>query len=75
MVNVQPANAKLRERAVRIVAEAGGIDRERAEALLEASGGTVKTAIVMGRLGIAREAAEERLRATGGRVSEALKHG
>ncbi len=75
MVNVQPANAKLRERAVGIVAEAGGTDRERAAALLAASGGTVKTAIVMGRLGIAREAAEERLRAAGGRVSEALKHG
>ena len=75
MVNVQPANAKLRERAVRIIAEAAGVDCERAAALLDASGGTVKTAIAMGRLGIAREAAEERLRATGGRVSEALKHG
>jgi N-acetylmuramic acid 6-phosphate etherase len=75
MVNVQPTNAKLRERAVRIVAEAGGIDRERAAELLDASGDTVRTAIVMGRLGIAREAAEERLRAAGGRVSEALKHG
>lgn len=75
MVNVQPRNAKLRERAVRIVAEAGGTDRERAAALLDASGGTVKTAIVMARLGIGREGAEERLRAARGRVSEALKHG
>jgi N-acetylmuramic acid 6-phosphate etherase len=75
MVSVQPINAKLRARAVRIVAEAGGIDRERAAELLDASGGTVKTAIVMARLGIAREAAEERLRAARGRVSEALKHG
>ena len=75
MVNVQPANAKLRDRAVRIVAEAGGIDPEHAAQLLDASGGTVKTAIVMARLGIAREAAEERLGAARGRVSEALKHG
>ncbi len=75
MVNVQPANAKLRDRAVRIVASAGGADRERAEALLDASGDTVKTAIVMARLGIGREAAEERLRAAHGRVSEALKNG
>jgi len=75
MVNVQPANAKLRERAVRIVAEAGGTDRDRAAQLLDASGDTVKTAIVMARLGIAREAAEERLRAARGRVSEALKNG
>jgi N-acetylmuramic acid 6-phosphate etherase len=75
MVNVQPVNAKLRERAVRIVAEAVGTDRKHAAKLLGASGGTVKTAIVMARLAIPREAAEERLRAAGGRVSEALKHG
>jgi N-acetylmuramic acid 6-phosphate etherase len=75
MVNVQPANAKLRERAIGIVAEAGGVDLGCAAELLEHAGGTVKTAIVMGRLGVAREAAEERLRAAGGRVSEALQHG
>jgi N-acetylmuramic acid 6-phosphate etherase len=74
MVNVQPMNAKLRGRAVRIVAEAAGIDPEKAAALLDA-GGTLKTAIVMARLGIAREAAEQRLNAAHGRVSEALKHG
>ena len=75
MVNVQPTNEKLRDRAVRIVAEAGGIERARAQELLEASGGTVKTAIAMARLGIGREAAEERLRAAQGRVSEALQNG
>jgi N-acetylmuramic acid 6-phosphate etherase len=75
MVNVQPTNAKLRARAVRIVEEAGGVDRERAAALLESAGGKVRTAIVMARLGIGREDAEERLRAARGRVSEALKHG
>ena len=74
-VNVQPTNAKLRARAVRIVEEAGGVDRERAAALLESAGGKVRTAIVMARLGIGREDAEERLRAARGRVSEALKHG
>jgi N-acetylmuramic acid 6-phosphate etherase len=75
MVNVQPTNDKLRDRAERIVAAAAGVEQERAAELLKASGGTVKTAIVMARLGIAREAAEERLRAARGRVSEALKHG
>jgi N-acetylmuramic acid 6-phosphate (MurNAc-6-P) etherase len=74
-VNVQPTNAKLRARAVRIVEEAGGVDRGRAAALLESAGGKVRTAIVMARLGIGREDAEERLRAARGRVSEALKHG
>lgn len=75
MVNVQPKNAKLRDRAVSIVAEAAGIDRERAAAFLVPAGDRVKVAILMARLGIAREAAEERLDAAHGRVSEALKHG
>jgi len=75
MVSVQPKNEKLRARALRVIAEAGGVDRGRAAELLDASGGTVKTAIVMARLGIPREAAEERLRAAQGRVSEALKNG
>jgi N-acetylmuramic acid 6-phosphate etherase len=75
MVNVQPRSVKLRDRAVRIIMEAAAVDREKAEAVLEASGDTVKVAILMARLGIAREVAEERLSAAGGRVSEALKHG
>jgi N-acetylmuramic acid 6-phosphate etherase len=75
MVNVQPTNAKLRDRAVRIIAEAAGVDRERAAEVLAAAGDTVKVAIVMARLGIAREAAEKRLSAAHGRVSEALQHG
>jgi N-acetylmuramic acid 6-phosphate etherase len=75
MVNVQPANAKLRDRAVRIVAEAAAVDRERAAELLAAAGDTVKVAIVMARLGIGREAAEKRLSAAHDRVSEALQHG
>jgi N-acetylmuramic acid 6-phosphate etherase len=75
MVNVQPKNAKLTDRARRIIAEAAGIDDQRAGEFLERSGGTVKVAIVMARLGASREEAEARLRAAGGRVSEALKNG
>jgi N-acetylmuramic acid 6-phosphate etherase len=75
MVNVQPKNVKLRERAVRIVAEAAGVDRERAAAYLDSSNGTVKVAILMARLGIAREDAERKLDAAGGRIREALQHG
>ncbi|HEX8983854.1 MAG TPA: N-acetylmuramic acid 6-phosphate etherase [Bryobacteraceae bacterium] len=75
MVNVQPKNVKLRERAVRIIAEAAGVDRERAEAYLDSSNGTVKVAILMARLGIAREDAERKLDAAGGRIREALQHG
>ena len=75
MVNVQPKNTKLADRARRIIAKAAGVDSERAGELLDASGGVVKTAIVMARLGLSREDAESRLAACSGRVSEALRHG
>lgn len=73
MVNVQPKSQKLIDRARRIIAQAAGVDYEAAGRLLEESGGSVKTAIVMGRLHVGREKAEIRLEAAGGRVSRALK--
>ncbi len=73
MVNVQPRNAKLEDRARRIVAESAGVGYERAAELLEAAGKDVKTAIVMSRLAMDRGTAEARLAAAGGRISEALK--
>jgi N-acetylmuramic acid 6-phosphate etherase len=75
MVNVQPRNEKLRDRARRIIERAAAVDVERAAELLEAAGGSVKTAIVMARLGLDRSQAEARLASAGGRVSEALEHG
>jgi N-acetylmuramic acid 6-phosphate etherase len=72
MVNVQPKNAKLQDRARRIVAKAAGITYEAASALLEAAENKVPTAIVMAKTGADREAAERRLAAAGGRISEAL---
>jgi N-acetylmuramic acid 6-phosphate etherase len=75
MVNVQPKNVKLRDRARRIVAQAAGVPLDDAAGLLEASGENVKAAIVMGRLGVDRSEAERRLAAAGGRVSEALGNG
>jgi N-acetylmuramic acid 6-phosphate etherase len=72
MVNVTPANTKLLDRAHRIVAQACGVSMERAAALLEAAGSSVRTAIVMGKTGIGREEAERRLAKAGGRISEAL---
>ena len=47
MVNVQPKNAKLVDRARRIVAQAAGVSYERAGELLAAAGNSVRTAIVM----------------------------
>lgn len=72
MVNVQPTNEKLVDRAVRIVMQAVGVGREEAEQLFVGSGRVVRTAIVMGRLKLDRAAAEARLEAAGNRVSVAL---
>lgn len=73
MVNVQPTNSKLQDRATRIIADAVAVSYERAGELLQLSGGEVRTAIVMGRLAIDRVSAEARLAATGGRIAEALR--
>lgn len=75
MVNVQPKNSKLEDRARRIIAEAAGVSIERAGGLLDASGRDVRTAIVMGRLGIARDEARQMLERAQGRLSEALAAG
>ncbi len=72
MVNVQPKNAKLADRARRIVAQAAGVTYERAGELLEAAGNSVRAAIVMGKTGAARVEAERRLAAAGGSISRAL---
>jgi N-acetylmuramic acid 6-phosphate etherase len=74
MVNVQPRNTKLADRARRIVAHAAGVSAERAAELLAASGNVARTAIVMARAGVEREEAERRLRASGGRITPAI-HG
>jgi N-acetylmuramic acid 6-phosphate etherase len=72
MVNVQPTNAKLVDRAERIIMTVTNLPRATAAQLLEDSGRSVRTAIVMGKLGVVREEAERRLVACGGRVREAL---
>ena len=72
MVNVQPKNTKLIDRARRIVAQAAGVSYSRAGELLAAAGNSVRTAILMGKSGMSREQAERRLAETGGRISKAL---
>jgi N-acetylmuramic acid 6-phosphate etherase len=72
MVNVQPTNVKLRDRAARIVAVVTGLGYDEAAALLF-SAGSVKTAIVMAKLGVDRSHAEKRLAATHGRLRPALE--
>lgn len=72
MVDVRPTNAKLVDRARRIVVAATGVDDAAAAAALDAAGGHAKTAIVMLLGGIDATVAHGRLAAAGGSVREAL---
>ena len=66
MVDVQVWNAKLVDRARRLIAEIGAVDNERAAELLEAAQGSVKTAIVMARSSVPYGEAVELLRRNDG---------
>ena len=72
MVNVQPKNEKLVDRARRIIMKATGVTAERAMDLLKESGMRVRTAIVMGKAGVTCEEADRRLSEAHGRVRLAL---
>ena len=72
MVNVQPTNTKLRDRAARIVAAITGIDQAAAADLL-AQAGSVRAAVVMHQLGLSRDQAESRLARAHGRLKDALR--
>lgn len=71
MVNVVADNAKLIDRAARIVADIAGVPRAVAEQALTASGGGVKTAVLVAR-GHEPAAASDRLTKAGGRLALAL---
>jgi N-acetylmuramic acid 6-phosphate etherase len=73
MVNVQPRNTKLRDRATRIIASSTALSYERAGQLLVEAGENVAVAVVMARLSLDRASSEARLAAAGGRISEALR--
>ena len=73
MVNVQPKNAKLADRARRIIERAAAVSYERAGELLAEAGDNVRVAIMMARTGIGRTRAEQLLAAAQGRISEALR--
>jgi N-acetylmuramic acid 6-phosphate etherase len=72
MVNVQPTNEKLRDRAARIVAAVTGLGYDEAATLLQ-SAGSVKTAIVMKKLGIGRDDAQKRLTSAHGHLRSVLE--
>lgn len=65
MVDVQATNLKLHQRALKAVQTVTGLERERAEELLQQSGGEVKTAILLGKTSLTPEQAREQLAAHG----------
>jgi N-acetylmuramic acid 6-phosphate etherase len=70
MVDLVATNAKLRARGERLVGELGGAGDARA--LLDAAGGSVKTAVVMARRGVDRGEAERLLREARGRLARVV---
>ncbi len=71
MVNVQPTNGKLVDRARRIIAQIADVPYDKASQLL-AESGSVRTAIVMHKLGVDRAEAETKLANAAGRLRVAL---
>ena len=74
MVNVQPTNEKLTDRARRIAGCIAGVSYDEASKLL-AEAGSVRIAILMHRLKLTRSEAESRLAAARGRLRAALETG
>jgi N-acetylmuramic acid 6-phosphate etherase len=72
MVDVQPTNAKLRRRAIRILQEAKGADEESARLALEATGYEVKPALVMLLANVSTDEARQRLAQADGFVRQAV---
>jgi N-acetylmuramic acid 6-phosphate etherase len=73
MVDVVADNAKLRDRAARIVAAIAGTDEDRARAALTATGGVVKTAVLVAR-GLTPQGALQALEQSGGHLAPHLEH-
>jgi N-acetylmuramic acid 6-phosphate etherase len=73
MVNVRPTNAKLVDRAERIIAAAANVDHATAAQLLKDSNNDVKTAILMSRLHLTADAARAKLADADGVLSRALR--
>jgi N-acetylmuramic acid 6-phosphate etherase len=72
MVNVQPTNGKLTDRARRIISSIAEVSYDQAAELLDKAG-SVRTAIVMYKKKLSREEAEEHLASAGFRLREALQ--
>jgi N-acetylmuramic acid 6-phosphate etherase len=72
MVNVQPSNRKLEDRARRIIQQIAEVSPARAAELLDQAGRSVPTAIVMEKKGVSRPEAERLLSQARGRLAVVL---
>ena len=73
MVDVAVTNSKLEDRALRILADLAGVERAQGRALLAASDGSVKLALLMARQGLSAAEARVVLRECGGDLRSALE--
>jgi len=73
MVDLQPTNAKLRDRAERILREVCDVQVDEARALLSAAEGSVKLAIVMKKLNVDFAGARSALEREGGVIRRVVK--
>lgn len=72
MVDMMPLNAKLVDRAKRLIIEVTGCDQKTAEELYIQSNGNVRIAILMGMLDTSSQKAKELLTRSGGSINKAL---
>ena len=72
MVNVEPKNSKLCDRAIRILEHATGADHESAQRALKASGNRTPVALVMLAAGVPRSPAASALKKSNGNVRQAI---
>lgn len=73
MVGMRPVNAKLRVRAVKIVAQGAQVSDSVASSALEAAGGNIRSAIVSCKAAVSVERARSELEKHGNNVREALE--
>ena len=72
MVDVAVTNAKLEDRALRMLRDLAGVPRERGLGLLAAAGGSVKVALLMEWVGLEADQARDRLAGHGSNLRRAL---
>jgi N-acetylmuramic acid 6-phosphate etherase len=73
MTNVQPRNAKLHARALRILSAEAGLDTAGSTAAMDAAKGDLRIALVMSKTGCQREKAEAALKQSRWVVAEAIR--